>query len=645
MPARTTIALGVAAGLAGFAVVVRGNPAGGLAAAVLDAWPAHVNLVAATLAGLAVARRVVPDAPRSLLLATGGGLGVGLLATLAFLLGAAGGLNAATAWGLVLVLGVAGGVDLARDRRRWERAVTPSPLLILPALGVGLAAGAAAVVPGGLWGGEPAAYDALSYHLQLPREWFELGRIAPADHNVFGRFPLANEVLFLLPMHQLGGPWAGQYAAQFTNVGLLAMAALAAHGAARGVGATVPAAGVAAAAVGTLPWAVMLGSVAYNEPLLILAATLTVAWIARGGGPRAAAVAGLIAGLAGAAKYTGIPVVVGGGVVALAVLSGFDRKRSAASVGTFVVCSLAFAGPWLVRNAVAFGNPVSPLAAGAFGGVDGWTADQIARWSSAHSLPATQSRGGQVWREMLAAGNYGYALWPLAAIGFASGLRNHRRAAVAAGVMLATTVLVWIAATHMIGRFLVAGVGPAAVLVALIPALRRRAVAGAVAVAISAVGVIYTLGFAGGFGEDRGLLRLTAGDRAALVGLPGPPTFLTPVEDFPAITGRDLYLVGDAEAWAYPHPAGRLHYKTVFDVPATPDPLRGWLGDALDDADPRSLVVIDPASLERFERTYGLPAPRLPVRGKTLMTLGQLRRLTGGPAASTTGRTPPGTTP
>jgi len=42
---------------------------------------------------------------------------------------------------------------------------------------------AACSAPGWLWATEFGGYDVLSYHLQLPREWYDAGRIVPLDHS------------------------------------------------------------------------------------------------------------------------------------------------------------------------------------------------------------------------------------------------------------------------------------------------------------------------------------------------------------------------------------------------------------------------------------------------------------------------------
>ncbi len=70
--------------------------------------------------------------------------------------------------------------------------------------------------PGVLWGDEPNGYDVVEYHLQVPREWYEAGRIIPLHHNVFSYFPFNVEMQYLLAMdlHGAWGPWAGMYLAQ-----------------------------------------------------------------------------------------------------------------------------------------------------------------------------------------------------------------------------------------------------------------------------------------------------------------------------------------------------------------------------------------------------------------------------------------------
>src|SRR5439155_1557247 len=140
------------------------------------------------------------------------------------------------------------------------------------------AEGGALVPPGILWGDEPHGYDVLEYHLQLPREWYELHRIVPLHHNVFSYFPTAMEMHYLLAMQLRHGPWAGAYLAQLMHVSVCALSVLAVYAAARTF-AEKPPAILAAIAMANVPWVWLLAPVGYNEGALILFTTLALAWL------------------------------------------------------------------------------------------------------------------------------------------------------------------------------------------------------------------------------------------------------------------------------------------------------------------------------------------------------------------------------
>jgi hypothetical protein len=83
------------------------------------------------------------------------------------------------------------------------------------------------IMPAVLWNPiDPHPYDVMCYHLQVPREWYELGRIVPLNHNVYSFFPFAAEMNYLLAMHLRGGPWAGMYLAQLMSFTYMALAVL-----------------------------------------------------------------------------------------------------------------------------------------------------------------------------------------------------------------------------------------------------------------------------------------------------------------------------------------------------------------------------------------------------------------------------------
>lgn len=160
---------------------------------VFSGWTPLAYLLAAVGWG-AIARpwtRSLADAPR---IAPALDAGIGLAATLTatHALGALGLLNPITAWiwtGTGLIL-------LARTALPAPRAGRHAPALALPTdraelaaiaaacIGVAVLLVAAASPPGALWDSEFGAYDALSYHLQLPAEWLDAGRISPLGHNI-----------------------------------------------------------------------------------------------------------------------------------------------------------------------------------------------------------------------------------------------------------------------------------------------------------------------------------------------------------------------------------------------------------------------------------------------------------------------------
>src|SRR5262249_31990042 len=139
------------------------------------------------------------------------GFGLGALSLITLILGWIGFLNHWSAIAIVGVPGVYSILTLYRARGAasgWlrERATWGWMMLLLaPLLGIALVA--ALVPPGILWGDEPHGYDVVEYHLQLPREWLEMGRVAPLTHNVFSYFPMNVEMNYLLAMHLRGGPW------------------------------------------------------------------------------------------------------------------------------------------------------------------------------------------------------------------------------------------------------------------------------------------------------------------------------------------------------------------------------------------------------------------------------------------------------
>ncbi len=271
-------------------------------------------------------------------------------------------------------------------------------LSALPAAGVVVAA--MAVPPGVLWSSEFGGFDVLSYHLQLPQEWVAMGRVWPVEHNVYSFLPSYVEAAYA---HVAVMSFAPADEAFVGDMGWRMTSAKALHaglwGCAAWLGARAAvsmlhrigvdgrdaehAGAVGGAFIAATPWTVVVGSMAYNEMAvlamgaggLVVASQEHISARARG------ALCGAIVGVAAGAKPSAalmIAPLVGIGLLALS-----DSKQWKAIVLTGLVAGIAAVAPWLVRNGLATGNPVFPFATGVFG-TGHWTAEQAARWASAH---------------------------------------------------------------------------------------------------------------------------------------------------------------------------------------------------------------------------------------------------------------------
>src|SRR5205823_3266007 len=132
--------------------------------------------------------------------------------------------------------------------------------------------------------GDPHPYDVLEYHLELPREWYQQGRITRPMHNAFGFFPFNAEMQYLLAMHVRGGPWRGMFMAQFMSLMYAVLMVVGVYGVSSRLFGKGESGGAvrSAVAAAVAPWTAMLACVAYNESALMLYTVLAVGWAAVG---------------------------------------------------------------------------------------------------------------------------------------------------------------------------------------------------------------------------------------------------------------------------------------------------------------------------------------------------------------------------
>jgi len=584
-----------------------------------DAPFAAAWVACAALLGDLVLRRRDTGTPvhPALRFATRVGLGLGIVSLCALGLGLAGILNRRTS-ALLLLIGPLAAlprfVAWAKTRpripiERWlGEPLAGSWLLVCAAPVVGVMITGASIVPGLLWKpDDPHPYDVLEYHLQIPREWYELGRIVPLRHNVFSYFPNGVEVQYLMAMHLRGGAWAAMFQCQCFSLAWVLLAGATVYGAIRGLGGSSTTASAGAVVTIATPWMVMLGSVAYTESALAMYTALAAAWLLRamvtGGRGRTAAmiVAGVMAGLACGVKYTAVPMVaVAVGVIALvAAVAGRDRRAWLAPLLSFALAAAAVASPWLIRNFVWTGNPVFPLAMSTLGRGH-FDPVQVERFRIAHSptprqrpLTARVARAGDV---ILADWQYGYLLWPIAAVALALAWRRREARAIAGYLVI--VLVIWIGFTHLLGRFYVLTIPVAATSIGLVAWRHWPRLLAVVTPLFVLVSVTLTNA------------PLERGARFARMGVEDF-TYMIPQALAEQIkTTSDVWLVGDVQAFLYPVAASRLHYRTVFDLPGdATDMYQAWLGIPRDKA--KGLIVVDPVEVERLSKTYyhvpGLP--------------------------------------
>jgi hypothetical protein len=539
------------------------------------------------------------NANNSLATVTSVGLGLGIVSLAVLSLGLVGWMNRRWAIGIlaagdIIAISALHVRGKTWDAGKWLRDSAGWGWLWVAAAAVGGAATLAACFPPGiLWGDEPNGYDVVEYHLQVPREWFEAGRIVPLHHNVFSFFPFNVEMHYLLAMFLHAGPWAGMYLAQMMHLGFCLMSVWAiyalAGGGKRGM--------VAGLLVAATPWTGLLAPVAYNEGGTLLFATLAIGWAIRAQTCREFLLAGLFAAFAAGTKLSVAPLVFVGVPLAVTIKNALPlRPRlNLAHLACYLLAGILAFSPWLVRNWKWTGNPVFPEAMNVLGKAH-FTPVQVERWRQAylpdkdHRSPAGHLRA--LWSEMLWDWRYGYVLFPLAISALALGFRN--RAVFALGLLLVFQVVFWICFTHLQSRFMVMAIPIIALMVAQIEIrawLPLCAAAGLAMADFSAVMLVHKM---------RDFLEIDH-DKAALIGRENLEGFR--LLDTRQLDGQSVDLVGDACAFWYQIPMSRLNYKTVFDVD-TSDPAQSidqaWLAGMPKDA----VVWPDHEELKRFARTY-----------------------------------------
>ncbi len=433
----------------------------------------------------------------------------------------------------------------------------------LPAIGFGTLAGPFLVlmILGSML---PAIdFDAIEYHLQGPKEFYQAGRITFLPHNVYTSMPLGVEMLHLLGMEVLDDWWWGALVGQLLVALFNPFAGLMIALVARRFG-SPRAAWFAAVVYLTTPWIYRVAVLPYVEgPLCYYHAAIVWA-VARAWSNDVSKVrtrfwglAGLFAGAAMACKY---PALVSAVIpVGLLALTDTIRRGRIASVAAFAAGWGAVMLPWLVRNVIDTGNPVYPLAYNVFGGRY-WNLAMDRKWSNAHGPRAWNV--GLFWAALVdvtARSDWQSPLYAaLAPLAFLR--RASKRFVKVLGIYVLYLFLTWWLFTHRLDRFWLPILVPLAILAGLGADWTRGGAWSAILGSLFILAFVSNLSF-----STTPLTALTewTGDLTTLrVSVPGRlnPPLATVDRMLPA--DAKLLLVGQAAVFHVNHP---IIYNTVFD--------------------------------------------------------------------------------
>ena len=358
-------------------------------------------------------------------------------------------------------------------------AIVAGPFLLIMALG--------AMLP-------TVDFDAIEYHVQGPKEYFQAGRIAFLPHNVYTSMPFSIEMLHLLGMEVVDDWWLGALVGQLLVASFAPASAVLIALAARRIGSN-RAAWVAAIVYLTTPWIYRLAVLPYVEgPLCYFHAALLWAVVraqgalvgqglpcregvaepetpdTRSDGRASPALRGmspLIGLLAGGAMAIKYPALIS----AVIPFSGWAawstwRSRDWRVAIWYAVGVVLVMAPWLAKNVLDTGNPVYPLGYKVFGSRH-WDPARDAKWSAAHGPKPVEAHafvrsvvdvaGRSDWQSPLYA-----ALAPLAFL-----RRGSRRAAGWLAAYSAYLFLTWWLLTHRLDRFWLPILAPLAILAGL----------------------------------------------------------------------------------------------------------------------------------------------------------------------------------
>ena len=315
----------------------------------------------------------------------------------------------------------------------------------------------------------PWHFDSREYHMQIPKEWYQQGRIDFVPHNVYGNMPLGAEMHCLSGMNMVWTDPQWWYGAIVGKVVIAAYAVLTAlllyaFGArflTRYAGAIAALVFISTPWIGYVSFAGLIDAVSAFYLLASCYAFLVWRDARRQESDEASGLvmlAGFLAGSSVACKYPAVVFVVL--PIGIGVLSAGARRVDWKAAVLFGLAVLAACGPWFIKNQMLTGNPTYPLLAEVFGGKTR-TPEKIDRWTRAHRTAHVAGQDTFGWAAMrdsavvlLVKSDYASPLLvPLLVISLLA--REHRRLLGLLAALIAVNVVAWWLLTHRVDRFLI----------------------------------------------------------------------------------------------------------------------------------------------------------------------------------------------
>ncbi|MFP3852852.1 MAG: hypothetical protein ACLFWD_01015 [Anaerolineales bacterium] len=294
------------------------------------------------------------------------GAGLGALSLLALALGAAGWFNRWVAWFLLLpglLLFLRPGLDWFRNLSRgWPRPLPSGALSKVSMVGIGLLLLFSLLIAAA----PPLKWDALVYHLVLPKHYLQSGQIGFVSGNLFSGFPQLAEMLYMWALALRAGSTAALVGWWVGVIGILGLAGLG-H---RLFGKRGWWLGPVILIAGASLWRGLAWAYVDHWVLLygvILLSVLTISPEIRDGP---------WLWLAGAAVGFGMSVKYTGGLLLIAVAGwytleaweqwrdGAQEEPTSSPIRSFlIVAAIGFVlfCPWLLKNWLTVGNPLYPF--------------------------------------------------------------------------------------------------------------------------------------------------------------------------------------------------------------------------------------------------------------------------------------------